>query len=67
MPFPESTELAKHILPERLFKVAARAETFQDAEFQHLKNCLLCQERLQQFVQQKREQFGTEPPPEKSV
>ena len=62
MPFPESTALAKHILPERLFKIAACAETFQDEEFKHLKNCLLCQERFQQFVQQKQERFGTEPP-----
>ena len=51
MPFPESTGLASHILPERLFKVVARGETFQEEEFQHLKDCGFCQERFHQFVQ----------------
>ena len=54
MPFPESTESAsRHVPPERLFKVAARGESFHAEEFQHLKNCVLCQERFQQFVLQK--------------
>jgi hypothetical protein len=67
MPFPESIELPRHILPERLFKVAARSETFQDEEFQHLKDCVLCQERFQQFVRQKLKERGIVPPAERSI
>jgi hypothetical protein len=67
MPSTESAQPTSHILPERLFKVAARGETFLDQEVQHLKNCVFCQERFDQFVRQKRKPFGIEPPPEKSV
>jgi len=62
MPFPEPTELARHILPDRLFKVAARGETFQDEEFQHLTDCVFCQERYKQFVRQKLKERGIVPP-----
>jgi len=67
MPFRESTGLAEHILPERLFKVAARGETFQDEEFLHLKNCLLCQTRFLQFVGQKLKEPGMVPPADRSI
>ena len=53
MPSLESSQVTRHILPERLFKVAARGETFQDEELQHLKDCVLCQERFNQFMQQR--------------
>jgi hypothetical protein len=56
MPLLEPIGLAKHILPERLFKVVARGETFQDEEFQHLNNCGFCQERFHQFVPQNRKE-----------
>ena len=67
MPFPESTGLANHILSERLFKLAARDETFKEEEFQHLKNCGFCQERFQQFVQQTATEHGIVPPGERSI
>src|SRR5215471_19543397 len=67
MPFRESTGLASHILPERLFKVAARGETFQDKELQHLENCVLCQERFHQFVRQELQERGIIPPAERKI
>jgi len=67
MTFPESTGLASHILPERLFKVAARGETFQDEEFQHLKNCGFCQERFHQFVQRNVKEREIVPPADRSI
>jgi hypothetical protein len=67
MPFPESTGWASHILPERLFKVAARGETFQDEEFQHLKNCGFCQERFHQFVQRNLKEREIVPPADRSI
>jgi hypothetical protein len=67
MPFSESTEGARHILPERLFKVGARAETFQDEEFQHLTDCVFCQERYKQFVRQRLKERGIVPPTDRSI
>ena len=67
MPFPESIELPRHILPERLFKVAARGETFQDEEFQHFKNCGFCQERFHQFVQRNLKEREIVPPADRSI
>jgi hypothetical protein len=62
MPSLESSQVARHILPERLFKVAARGETFQDEELQHLKDCVLCQERFTQFMQQRLKDREIDPP-----
>jgi len=67
MQFPEPIGLAKHILPERLFMVAARGETFQDEELQHLENCVLCQERFHQFVPQELQERGIIPPAERKI
>jgi len=67
MPFSESTEGAMHILPERLFKVAARGETFQEEEFQHLTDCVFCQEGYKQFVRQKLKERGIAPPTDRSA
>jgi hypothetical protein len=67
MPFSESTEGARHILPERLFKVAARGETFQDEEFQHLTDCVFCQERYKHFVRHKLKERGIAPPADRSA
>jgi hypothetical protein len=67
MPFRESTGLASHILSERLFKLAARDETFQEEELKHLKNCGFCQERFQQFVQQILTEHGIVPPGDRSI
>ena len=67
MSFSESTEGARHILPERLFKVGARGDTFQDEEFQHLKNCGFCQERFHQFVQRNLKEREIVPPADRSI
>jgi hypothetical protein len=53
VPSLESAQVARHILKERLFKVAAHGETFQDEELQHLENCVLCQQWYMQFVQRR--------------
>jgi hypothetical protein len=67
MAFPESIALARHILPERLFKVAARGKTFHDKGFQHLTHCAFCQERYKQFVRQKLKERGIAPPADRSA
>ena len=67
MTFPESIALARHILPERLFKAAARGETLQEAEFEHLKHCVYCQDRFHQFVRQRLKERGIVPPTDRSI
>ena len=67
MPFSESSEGARHILPERLFGVAARGETFQDEEFQHLTDCVFCQEGYKHFVRQRQKERGTVLPTDRSI
>ena len=59
MPLSEPNLPIRHVLPERLFKVAARGETFTVDEFGHLRHCVMCRERLMQFIRQR--------PPERPI